>query len=424
MLSGLGTGSTRPAMRYFDFLYANRRFLAFGLLMTFASSFGQTFYVSLFGAELRTEFGLSNTAFGSIFSGATIASAILLVFLGRLIDRVDLRLYTACAVAALLAAMAGVALAPGLWAFVPALFLLRMSGQGLMPHIANTAMARYFEADRGKAVSVTGLGMPTGEAILPMVAVALLAATDWRTAWFAIAGVFALAMVAGVPALLKGQGARHAAWQARMAENAARPGGGPRAFTAREVLRDARYLSVTALFLSYPFIGTGLFFHQVWIAQDRGWALETMALGFTLFAVAKVATALTIGPVVDRMGATRLFPVITVPMLAVLGVLAGFDGWYVPLAYFTLFGLGSGMLQPLMSGFLAENFGVANYGSIRAVSSAIMVLSTAAAPASFGFLFDHGVSVPALAAGASVYVAAAGILAWAVPRGRTRPEVV
>src|SRR3546814_10266162 len=102
-------------MRYLDFLVANGRFLAFGFLMTFASSFGQTFYVSLFGAGIRAEFALGNAAFGAMFSGATVASAILLVWLGRLIDRVDLRLYAGCAAAALVLAMALIGVASALW---------------------------------------------------------------------------------------------------------------------------------------------------------------------------------------------------------------------------------------------------------------------------------------------------------------------
>src|SRR3546814_2905485 len=104
-------------MRYLDFLIANGRFLAFGFLMTFASSFGQTFYVSLFGAGIRAEFALDNATFGAMFSGATVASAILLVWLGRLIDRVDLRLYAGCAAAALVLALSFVVVSPVLCSF-------------------------------------------------------------------------------------------------------------------------------------------------------------------------------------------------------------------------------------------------------------------------------------------------------------------
>lgn len=402
-------------MRYLDFLSANRRFLAFGFLLTFASSFGQTFYVALFGAELRAEFDLTNAAFGAIFSGATIASAVLLVWLGRLIDRVDLRLYTACAALALVLAMVGIFLAPGLWAFVPALFVLRLAGQGLMPHISNTAMARYFDADRGKAVSVTSLGMPVGEALLPLATVGLIAALGWRDAWLAVAAAFAVSMAVLLPVLLEGHAARHAAFEARVAGESA---AGARTWTGGEVLRDPAYLAVTALFLAYPFIGTGLFFHQAWIAGARGWPLELMAGGFVLFALGKVAASLATGPLVDRFGSTRLFPTIALPMAATLLVLALFEGPFVPFVYLGLFGLGTGMLQPMMSGFLAERYGVANYGSIRAVSSAIMVLSTAAAPASFGWLFDAGVGIGTLALGGIAYTGVAAVFAWAVPGGR------
>src|SRR3546814_5402170 len=147
-----------------------------------------------------------------MFAGATVASAILLVWLGRLIDRVDLRLYAGCAAAALVLAMALIGVASDLWTFIPALFLLRMAGQGLMPHVSNTAMSRYFDADRGKAVSVTGLGLPTGEALRPLVAVGLIGLLGWRAAGLAVAAAFAAALALALPVLLKGQANRPAAF--------------------------------------------------------------------------------------------------------------------------------------------------------------------------------------------------------------------
>lgn len=92
-------------MSYLLFLRNNWRFVGFGFVLSLSSSFGQTFYIALSGADIRAEFGLTHGGFGSWFAVATIASAASLVWLGRVIDRIDLRLYTAMVCCGLVTAM-------------------------------------------------------------------------------------------------------------------------------------------------------------------------------------------------------------------------------------------------------------------------------------------------------------------------------
>ena len=69
-----------------DFMRVEWRFLLFGMAMAFCSSFGQTFFISLFSAEIRGELGLSHGAFGTYYAIGTTASAISLLWLGKLAD--------------------------------------------------------------------------------------------------------------------------------------------------------------------------------------------------------------------------------------------------------------------------------------------------------------------------------------------------
>ena len=145
-------------MGYAVFLRRNWRFLSFGLLFTFGSSFGQTFFIGLFSAELRTDFGLSHGEFGALYSGATLASAATLIWVGRHIDRVDLRLYAGLVGTVLAAACLALSWVESVLALAFALYVLRFAGQGLMSHVSTTSMARYFDADRGKAMGIASLG--------------------------------------------------------------------------------------------------------------------------------------------------------------------------------------------------------------------------------------------------------------------------
>ena len=47
-------------MNYFRFMNENWRFVGFGFFMALSSSFGQTFYIALSGAEIRLEFGMTH----------------------------------------------------------------------------------------------------------------------------------------------------------------------------------------------------------------------------------------------------------------------------------------------------------------------------------------------------------------------------
>ncbi|MBZ0269453.1 MFS transporter, partial [bacterium] len=184
---------------YLDFARKHRRFLAFGFGLMFFSSFGQTFFLSLFSADIRAEFGLSHGGFGSIYSLATLASGLTMLWLGRVIDRVDLRRFALGVSAGLIASAFFLASVPAKAALLPALFAMRLTGQGLMSHTAATSMTRYFERGRGKAMSISSLGFPFGEALLPPIAVAANAVVDWRTIWF---GIGSLLLVALVPLML------------------------------------------------------------------------------------------------------------------------------------------------------------------------------------------------------------------------------
>ena len=149
---------------YLAFLWAHRRLLAFGLLTAMLSGFGQTFYIGLFNPQLRESFNLGHGELGLVYGGATLASALLLTWLGKLYDRSDLRWFLIGAALLLITGCLLLGVSNGLVALLLALFLLRLGGQGLMTHIALTTMAQRFHGGRGKAVSIAAMGLPLAEA--------------------------------------------------------------------------------------------------------------------------------------------------------------------------------------------------------------------------------------------------------------------
>ena len=388
------------------FLRAHGRLIAFGVFMCFCSSAGQTFFISLFGGEIRATFELSHGAFGSVYSAATLSSAALLVWLGRLIDHLPLPVFAAMVLLCLagVCVLMGAVWSPG--ALLAAILGLRLFGQGLASHTGITAMARYFDAARGRAVGIATLGHSAGDALLPALVVAALTVTDWRSVWFGTA----IVLCAAVPLIfvfLKGQKERDRALKAQRDST----GGASRDRALRHVLRDpGLWLRLPAL-LAPSFIFTGLIFHQVHLAASKGWPMALMAGSFTVFAVASIVALLIAGPLVDRVSARRLVPYFLIPLaLACLALTLGDAALTAPV-FMALMGINMGLTFVVLGSLWAELYGVTHLGAIRAFGQSIMVFSTGLAPAALGLLIDAGSSLEAIATGCAVYCVAASGLA-------------
>ena len=112
------------------------RFVLFGLITAFASSFGQTYFIGIFGHAIQQDFAMSHTQWGGIYMAGTLLSALLLPVTGKLIDQVPLQRYTFFVVLFLAFACWFITQVHSFAWLVVGIFLLRQSGQGLMSHVA------------------------------------------------------------------------------------------------------------------------------------------------------------------------------------------------------------------------------------------------------------------------------------------------
>ncbi|MEP0275539.1 MAG: MFS transporter, partial [Nitratireductor sp.] len=158
-------------MMFFTFLRDNARWLAGGFLLTFFSSFGQTFFISLSAGQIRAEYELSHGGFGTLYMGATLASALTLPKFGQIVDRYSAQKVALIIMPLLAAAALLMAVSSHIAVLAVSIYMLRLFGQGMMTHNAFTAMARWFSAQRGRAVSVVTLGHNVGEAVVPLLVV-------------------------------------------------------------------------------------------------------------------------------------------------------------------------------------------------------------------------------------------------------------
>lgn len=403
-------------MSFRKLIKENKPLLLFGLLLTFFSGFGQTFLFALYVPELTRAFSLSNTAFGSIYAGATLASAAVLPFLGKQIDRYPLKHYSIGVVLLLATALLVAAVAPNVVVLAIGVWGMRLGGQGLMTHTSVTTMGRYFDRVRGKAISIATLGHPIGEALLPILAALAIGAFGWRTT---LAGSSALLLLVLLPFLWKG---------VRFPEPLLKPvtGSGQqnKQWTSRSLLRSKYFYMIAPNVLLLPMLTTALFFYQIALADYKSWSVEWIAISFTAFAVASSLSMLLAGPLVDRFTAKNLFPFYYLPFMLALLLLAFLEGKWLAPAYLVLTGISVGFGSTIKSSVQAEIFGVASLGTVRSLFSTFTVVSTAVGPPLFGLLLDKGVDFGQLLLMAFGMVLLVVLLSFHIYSGFTRKRLM
>ena len=366
------------------------RWLGAGFLLSISSSFGQTYFISLFSGDLRNAFDLSHGDFGAIYTIATLASAATLVWLGKLADSQQFARVCAVTVAglAVTALCMSLVVSPVMLIFV--IFGLRLCGQGMLSHLCFTAMGRWYNAQRGRAIAIAAMGFPVGEALFPIAAVSLSLWIGWRETWLVAAASLMCLSLPIIYILLQRRRTprRHAA-----ADADAETDSQPRSWSRAEVLRDPLFYGLMPGILAPSFILTGVFFHQVHLVEVKGWSLSLFAATYPAYSLAAVGASLAFGWAVDRWSAGRLLPAYLVPMGVGLFVLGLGDARWTAAAFMGLSGITAGAATTLVGALWAEIYGTRHLGAIRALAVAAMVFATGLAPGLMGFLLDLGIDL-------------------------------
>lgn len=392
--------------------------LAFGLLHTVAATVGQTFLISLFLPGIKAGFALGDAEVALLFTVTTLASAVALWIIGPWLDRADVIRYS-LSCGALLAIAAGVIAGAREWVLlVLGFFCLRLAGNGLLTHVALTATARYFAADRGKALSIVLLGSSVGEAALPAALIALTALIGWRPT-LALTGAFALALViAAAAAVRKNAAFRRASGEVKESSPATR-----RATPATPHGDSRTYFRLTALlFIGMPMVVTATIFHQALVAEVKGVSLQWFAISFIAFVFARVVSSMVAGPIIDRVGSTDLFSFHLLPLAAgTVALIAVDSAWVVPL-YWMCAGMSSGLGTVLHMTVIAERIAPSKLARARSIVAAAGIVASAAGPSLYGLGLVLGARIPTILWGSVTVLLVATALGLLAQRASARPR--
>ena len=385
-----------------DIVRSNFKIIIFGFVFTFFSSIGQSFFIGLFNSNIREELNITHGEFGTIYGIATLCSSIALIWLGKKIDDLKLVNYSILVVIFLFFATLFFSFINGMIFLFFGIFFLRLSGQGLMAHTASTAVSRYFEKRRGKALSYIWFGMSLGEFLLPILIVYLLSFIYWRDLWLQtsiliviVLPIFSFFMVKDISIFSREKGN----------ENGKNKFSLVKSWTRKEVLRDFKFYTMLPCILAPAFIITGIVINQSFIIESKAWGIYALAKAFMVYAALTVITMFLSGILVDKFTSRKLLLYLNFPMLLSLLTLILFSHPYSAFIFMGLLGVSNGLTNVLLSSLWAEIYGVNYLGSIKALTGSLMVFSTALATAVFGVLIDLGYSIENIAALCSIYIA-------------------
>lgn len=371
----------------FNFIHKNFNLLFFGFLIAFSSGFGQTFFISLFSNDFRTTFNLSNTEFGSIYSIATVLSAITIIWAGKLIDTVNLKKYTLTIVFGMAIACLMASLAFNIFFLFLTIYFLRLFGQGLMGHTSRTTIARYFNTNRGKALAISGFGFYIGEMFYPIIIVFLILTIGWRLTWFSSSIFVFVILGLSFYFLLRNNNFKI---EKNLNNNTEFQ---QVSWRRRDVLKDTKFYIYLPLSLLMSFTVTGFLFHQVFIADIKSWTMMNLAQSFIFFAVSGLIGSIFSGLLVDKFTGRKLIPFHLIPMALILVSLLFSNHVYILYLYMAGLGFSNGFTENISNSLWAEMYGVNNLGSIKALLTFFGVLASASSPFLYGILLDQTNSI-------------------------------
>ena len=391
--------------------------IIFGFIFTFFSSFGQSFFLGLFNSSIRDALSITHGQFGSIFASATLLSSLVLVWIGKKIDDVNILKFASYVIIFLsISCFIFSKISSVIFLFI-GIFLMRLAGQGLTTHTATTTISRYFEKNRGRALSTCWLGLSLAEFTMPVLIVFLLTFIEWRDIWISISILIIIVLPITAYTLVRNVRLDTREDSSKKDETRRET----KQWKRIEVLKDYRFYIICMTMLAMPWIATGTFVYQSFISTSKGWGPYVIAQSFMAYSIFSVITLFISGFLIDKFSSRRLLIYMNIPLLIATVVLFYFDSSFSSFIFLGLIGISNGLANVLGSSTWAEIYGVKYIGSIKALTTALMVFSTAFGTALFGILIDNGLSIEQIAIVSGVYILCSIILLYLV-RNKLNPH--
>ena len=262
-------------------------------------------------------------------------------------------------------------------------------------------------------------GLSTAEFILPVSIVFLLTFVDWQNIWIGISILVLILLPIISFTLVKNLklDSRETANENETVDQNIKQ------WKRIEVIKDYRFYIITMNMLAMPWIATGVFVYQPFITNSKGWGPYIIAQSFMSYSIFSVITLIVSGFLIDKFTSRKLLIYMNIPLLISTLIIIYFDAPSTAFIFLGLVGISNGWANVLGSSTWAEMYGVKYIGSIKALTTALMVFASAFGTALFGVFIDFGFSIEEIAVVSGIYIFLSIVLLFLI-RKKLNPVII
>ncbi|PWU70376.1 MFS transporter [Gracilibacillus dipsosauri] len=383
-------------LKIFDNFYYGWVILVIGGLGVFFSGPGQTFSNSQFIDEYIHDFGWSRSQVSGVYSVATLLAGVLMMIVGRFIDRFGPRMMMVTVGTLFSLACFYNSFISSIWMLALGFFMVRLLGQGSMTLIPNTLVAQWFVKKRGRAFSLKALFSFAGAMLFPIINTWLIQTWSWQVAWqfWGIVLLFLFVPIAflGVrnsPESIGLEPDGNVEPEADQQNKLVTPViEAEEDWTLNEAMRTRAFWAVLICVGIPALVNTGITFHITSIFKTNGLSLEMAAMVLSLMAFVGIPISLVSGVILDKVKTNYVLFVIFIIEFFVLLLLLITDSFLMAILFGILWGLAGGLERIAIGVIWPNYFGRKYIGSINGVGATIMVIGSSLGPLPFGIGFD------------------------------------
>lgn len=388
-------------------------------VIQYLSAPGQSYSVAAFKDPMREDLQLSETDYSLAYGAATILSACLLPFVGRLVDRFGARIMLPIIATGLGAGCYMMSTIDSLSDLYIGFAIVRSLGQGALSLISVWLVGEWFERRRGFATAVAGLGGGLSVMTIPLLNNWLIEHYGWQSAWVTLAlAVWGLLVIPGIlfvrdrpedlgllpdgvdPAEHPGRSTTDSETldaDSDTSQTASEQAPTVASWTVKEVVRDLTFWKLLTVPSTAGLVGTGLIFHQVNLLGQHGLS-ASHALG--LMAVqAGFATlmAFPAGWATDRYPNQYILAGAMIALGSANLLMIFMPFTWLAFVYALLLGAHGSVMRSTANVIWINYYGRENQGAVRGVAWSAMILASSAGPLPLALSADHfGTYEPAL----------------------------
>lgn len=368
--------------------------LAAGTLGTVMMGPSQTFTVGIFLDYLIQDLAVSRAGISLMYGLATLGASLMLPITGRLVDRYGARRMVLVVVIGLGLANFWMSWAPGLAAVFAGMLALRFFGFGSLQLVSNNVIAQWFVRRRGFVMGISGLSLPIGLVIFPILSQYLINQFEWRGAWVALGLLVWVVMLPVGWFLFKDRPEQYGLSPDgdNLPANAQPVAGNlpPETnWTLPEARRTGAFWIFAIALSTMTMILAGLVFHQISLFEVRGLSRETAVVAFNITALFSAISNLGMGRLLDKYSARLLLSaVMLLLVLTMILVLVMHSPWQAFL-YAAMQGLVSGSFRVMDATVWPKYFGRLHLGSIKGATMLGVIGATSLGPYPLGLSMDH-----------------------------------